>query len=103
MQTIEELLGQLVKLGGSDLHITAGSAPLIRIDGKIRTMKKDWDLKKITGSQMDEQRVGLDDARDYFREKLDYLLEKYKRTSESGFYKRRRLLKSCFYYFKKQS
>jgi len=35
MKTIEELLTQLVKLGGSDLHITAGSPPLIRIDGKL--------------------------------------------------------------------
>ena len=35
MQTIEELLTILVKQGGSDLHLTAGSPPLVRVDGKL--------------------------------------------------------------------
>ena len=35
MHTFENLLEQLVKRGGSDLHITAGSPPKIRIDGKL--------------------------------------------------------------------
>ena len=35
MITVEELLQQLVERGGSDLHITAGSPPKIRIDGKL--------------------------------------------------------------------
>jgi len=35
MQSIEDLLSILVKRGGSDLHLTAGSPPLIRVDGKL--------------------------------------------------------------------
>ncbi|MHC4661004.1 MAG: ATPase, T2SS/T4P/T4SS family, partial [Planctomycetota bacterium] len=35
MVTLEELLQQLVERGGSDLHITAGSPPRIRIDGRL--------------------------------------------------------------------
>jgi twitching motility protein PilT len=35
MYTFEALLEQLVKRGGSDLHITAGSPPKIRIDGSL--------------------------------------------------------------------
>jgi twitching motility protein PilT len=35
MISVEELLQQLVERGGSDLHITAGSPPKIRIDGKL--------------------------------------------------------------------
>lgn len=35
MITVEELLQQLVERGGSDLHITAGAPPKIRIDGKL--------------------------------------------------------------------
>ncbi|HVY61434.1 MAG TPA: PilT/PilU family type 4a pilus ATPase, partial [Planctomycetota bacterium] len=35
MITVEELLQQLVERGGSDLHITAGSPPKVRIDGKL--------------------------------------------------------------------
>src|SRR2546426_5731247 len=35
MVTIEELVQQLVERGGSDLHISAGSPPMIRINGKL--------------------------------------------------------------------
>ncbi len=35
MISVEELLQQLVERGGSDLHITAGSPPKVRIDGKL--------------------------------------------------------------------
>jgi len=35
MITVEELLQQLVERGGSDLHVTAGSPPKVRIDGKL--------------------------------------------------------------------
>jgi twitching motility protein PilT len=36
VKTIEELLQFLVSQGGSDLHCTAGSPPLIRVDGLLR-------------------------------------------------------------------
>lgn len=35
MVTLEELLQQLVERGGSDLHISAGAPPKLRIDGKL--------------------------------------------------------------------
>ncbi len=35
MITIEELLTLLVQRQGSDLHLSAGSPPKIRIDGKL--------------------------------------------------------------------
>ncbi len=37
--TLEELLRAMVDKGGSDLHITAGSPPRMRIDGKLRAME----------------------------------------------------------------
>ncbi len=36
MVTLEELLRTMVERGGSDLHIAAGSAPRIRIDGRLQ-------------------------------------------------------------------
>ena len=35
MVTLEELLHELIDRGGSDLHLTAGSPPRIRIDGDL--------------------------------------------------------------------
>ena len=35
MITLEELLRLMVERGGSDLHISAGSAPRIRVDGRL--------------------------------------------------------------------
>ncbi|HAK95244.1 MAG TPA: type IV pili twitching motility protein PilT [Planctomycetes bacterium] len=41
MVTMEELVQQLVERGGSDLHISAGSGPLIRINGRLVKMEFD--------------------------------------------------------------
>ena len=35
MSTLEKLARQLVEEGGSDLHIAAGSPPMMRIDGRL--------------------------------------------------------------------
>ena len=35
MVTLEDLVQQLVERGGSDLHLAAGSAPMIRINGRL--------------------------------------------------------------------
>ena len=35
MISIEELVQQLVERGGSDLHISAGSPPMIRVNGRL--------------------------------------------------------------------
>ena len=37
--TLSELLRKLSELGGSDLHITTGSAPQIRVDGHLRPLE----------------------------------------------------------------
>ncbi|MCK5579618.1 MAG: Flp pilus assembly complex ATPase component TadA, partial [Planctomycetes bacterium] len=41
MVSLEELLAALVKKGGSDLHITAGSPPRIRVDGELVSTEHD--------------------------------------------------------------
>ena len=35
MSSLDKLAGQLVEKGGSDLHIAAGSPPMMRIDGDL--------------------------------------------------------------------
>ncbi len=49
MVTMEELVQQLVERGGSDLHISAGSPPLIRINGRL--VKTEFDALDGDGSQ----------------------------------------------------
>ena len=39
MATLPDLLKMLVELQGSDLHITTGSAPQLRIDGRLAPLK----------------------------------------------------------------
>ena len=41
MKTIDELLRELVDRGGSDLHLTAGSPPRIRVDGALRPIDEE--------------------------------------------------------------
>jgi len=37
--TLRELLEQMLAMGASDLHLTAGSPPVIRIDGKLQKLQ----------------------------------------------------------------
>ena len=37
--SLSELLRKLSELGGSDLHITTGSAPQVRVDGHLRALE----------------------------------------------------------------
>ncbi len=59
MVSLRELLDVMVKRNGSDLHITVGSPPIIRIDGKL--VKTDYDIlgpeqtKKLSYSIMNER------------------------------------------------
>ncbi len=59
MVTLRELLELMVKKKSSDLHITVGSPPVIRIDGKL--VKTDYDIltpeqsKKLAYSVMNER------------------------------------------------
>jgi twitching motility protein PilT len=36
--SLSELLHKLTELGGSDLHITTGTAPLVRVHGEIHPL-----------------------------------------------------------------
>ncbi len=51
MRTIEELLRELVERGGSDLHLSAGSAPRIRVDGVLKPTE-DEDLSPETSQDV---------------------------------------------------
>jgi twitching motility protein PilT len=59
MITLRELLELMVKRNSSDLHITVGSTPILRIDGKL--VKTDYDIlnpeqtKKLAYSVMNER------------------------------------------------
>ncbi len=41
MVSIEDLVQQLVERGGSDLHISAGSPPMIRVNGRLVSTEQD--------------------------------------------------------------
>ena len=62
MITMEELLRTMVERGGSDLHISAGSAPRARIDGDliemagVETLGPDQ-TKKLVYSVLDQEQI----------------------------------------------
>ncbi len=61
MVTLEDLVQQLVERGGSDLHISAGSAPMIRINGRLVAtdceMLDSETAKKIVFSILDNEQI----------------------------------------------
>lgn len=61
MVSLEELLTVLVNRRGSDLHITAGSPPRIRIDGRLLETEYEVlsakDTQKLIYSVLDEEQV----------------------------------------------
>ena len=62
MITLEELLRIMVERGGSDLHISAGSAPRIRLDGALQEVPQMEILgpeqtKKLIYSVLDGQQI----------------------------------------------
>ncbi len=62
MLTMEELLRTMVERGGSDLHISAGSAPRYRIDGDLTEIPTTEVLgpeqtKKLVYSVLDNQQI----------------------------------------------
>ncbi len=67
---LRKLLGYAVKNGASDLHLTVGSPPAVRIDGEIRFLPADTlsqaDLEAFLGEMMTrEQRASYDDRGDF--------------------------------------
>ncbi len=69
---------------------------LRKLNNDMKQARSDWDDKEITGSELDEIREGKDRSIAYFTAYLIHLNDKYKRTSESAKYRRRKFLKSCF-------
>ena len=61
---LEKLAGKLVEEGGSDLHIAAGSPPMMRIDGRLvvageEKLDADASRKLVYAILSDEQVKGL--------------------------------------------
>ncbi len=61
MMTLEELLVTLVQRGGSDLHISAGSPPRIRVDGRLAAVGTEMldptQTKKLAYSVLSNEQI----------------------------------------------
>ncbi len=59
MVSLRELLEQMVKMGASDLHLTVGSPPVVRVDGKLQRLNYDVltseQTKKLSYSMLNEK------------------------------------------------
>lgn len=59
MLTLRELLEQMVKVNASDLHLTVGAPPSIRVDGKLQRLKLDpltsEQTKKLSYAMLNEK------------------------------------------------
>lgn len=59
MTSLRELLEQMVKMGASDLHLTVGAPPVVRIDGKLQRLSEDMltaeSTKKLCYSMLSEK------------------------------------------------
>lgn len=59
MTTLRELLETMVKMNASDLHLTTGSPPILRIDGKLQRMHADplnaEQTRKLAYSMLNEK------------------------------------------------
>lgn len=59
MVSLRQLLEEMVKMDASDLHLTVGSPPAVRVDGKLMRLKYDVltpeDTKKLAYSIMNEK------------------------------------------------
>jgi len=56
---LRELLEEMVKMGASDLHLTVGSPPVVRVDGKLQRLDHDHltgeQTKKLSYSMLNEK------------------------------------------------
>ncbi len=59
MVSLRELLEQMVKMGASDLHLTVGAPPVVRVDGKLQRLSYDIltseQTKKLCYSMLNEK------------------------------------------------
>src|SRR5881394_1846578 len=68
--SLSELLRKLSELGGSDLHITTGSAPQVRVDGHLRPLENYRQLTAADTKQLDYS-VLTDAQKHRFEENLE--------------------------------
>ncbi len=66
---LSELLAFAVKNGASDIHISAGLPPLIRIDGEMRRIKVDPLTSNVVHDMIYD--IMLDSQRKEFEERLE--------------------------------
>ena len=52
---MDDLLQEMVGQGASDLHLSCGTVPILRVDGSVREMKE----KESIGLQAALQRQGI--------------------------------------------
>ena len=69
---IDELLGQLVKESGSDLHIRVGEPPILRVHGELKRLERE----KLTAPQVNSMLLSIMPDRNY---------EEYVRTNDTDF------------------
>ncbi|MDH3889600.1 MAG: type IV pilus twitching motility protein PilT [candidate division Zixibacteria bacterium] len=59
MASLRELLEEMVKMNASDLHLTVGSPPVVRVDGKLVRLKQDMlnadQIKKLAYAMVSEK------------------------------------------------
>ncbi len=59
MASLRELLEEMVKMNASDLHLTVGSPPVVRVDGKLQRLKHDIlngdQIKKLAYAMVSEK------------------------------------------------
>ena len=66
---IKELLGCVIGEGASDLHLTVGLPPMIRVDGQIKPMMlpklTDINIKEIVGQLLEDRSILLENFKVY--------------------------------------
>src|SRR3989442_7502937 len=68
--SLSELLHRLAELGGSDLHVTTGTPPLLRVHGEIRPLDGYHPLTSSETKQLDYS-VLTDAQKHRFEENLE--------------------------------
>ncbi|MGQ0832994.1 MAG: PilT/PilU family type 4a pilus ATPase [Microthrixaceae bacterium] len=54
--TLDSLLDEVIRVGGSDLHLTVGSPPVVRVDGELRRMPE---MGPLNGSEVRRLVLGV--------------------------------------------
>lgn len=76
--------------------INQTSRSLVIVENNIQQLFNDLKRRIITGAELDAPRETLERSKEYYRDRLDYLLIKYKQTSENTLYRTRKYLRCSF-------